>query len=148
MEQEIKDIIAKNLPQHVGDVLRERLKKADQLEKEIDYLNKVLVEAREDIDVLKEKLNKERNHTYSEDQLKTELFRVEERERKLEMEMLKLKLEESEKRNLIGERLVETVFRSPVYRKHVENMTFSSYDNQGRYNTTGAVPVNITEVTE
>jgi hypothetical protein len=148
MEQEIKEIIAKNLPQHVGDVLKERLNKADKLEAEVDYLNKVLAEAREDIDVLKEKLNKERNHTYSEDQLKTELFRVGERERKLEMEMLKLQLEESQKRADISTRLVETVFRSPVYRKHVENMTFSSYDNQGRYNTTGAVPVNITEVTE
>ncbi len=148
MEQEIKDIIAKNLPQHVGDVLKERLNKADKLEKEVDYLNKVLTEAQKDIEHLKEKLQEERNHTYSEQQIKTELFRLEERERKLEMEILKLKLEESEKRADISTKLVETVFRSPVYRKHVENMTLGSYDVAGRYNQTNAVPVNVTEVTD
>ena len=148
MEQEIKEIITKNLPQHVGDVLKERLNKADKLEKEVDYLNKVLAEAQKDIEHLKEKLQEERNHTYSEQQLKTELFRVEERERKLEMEILKLKLEESEKRADISTKLVETVFRSPVYRKHVENMTLGSYDVAGRYNQTNAVPVNVTEITD
>lgn len=148
MEQEIKDIIAKNLPQHVGDVLRERLNKADQFEAEVDYLKKALAEANEDIDDLREKLNKERLHTYSEEQLKSELFRVGERERNLEVEMLKLKLDESEKRADIGTKLVETVFRSPVYRKHVENMTLGSYDVQGRYNQTSAVPVNVTEITD
>jgi hypothetical protein len=148
MEQEIKEIIAKNLPQHVGDVLKERLNKADKLEAEVDYLNKVLAEAQKDINIFKEKLEKERQHTYSEQQLKAEWSKLEERERNLELAMLKLKLEESERRADVSTRLVETVFRSPVYRKHVENMTFSSYDNQGRYNTTGAVPVNITEVTE
>ena len=70
---------------------------------------------------------------------------IEERERNLEIEMLKLKLEESEKRNSIGTQLVQMVFKSPVYRKHVENMTFSNYDNQGRYNVAGAVPTDVTE---
>jgi predicted nucleic acid-binding Zn-ribbon protein len=148
MEQEIKDIIAKNLPQHVGDVLKSRLADADRLEYEVVKLESALSSAQKDIEHLKEKLQEERNHTYSEQQLKTELFRVEERERKLEMEILKLKLDESEKRADISTRLVETVFRSPVYRKHVENMTLGSYDNQGRYNQTNAVPVNVTEVTD
>jgi predicted nucleic acid-binding Zn-ribbon protein len=148
MEQEIKEIIAKNLPQHVGDVLKSRLADADRLEYEVVKLESALSSAQKDIEHLKEKLQEERNHTYSEQQLKSELFRVEERERKLEMEMLKLKLEESEKRADVSTRLVETVFRSPVYRKHVENMTLGSYDNQGRYNQTSAVPVNVTEITD
>ena len=148
MEQEIKDIITKNLPQHVGDVLKSRLADADRLEYEVVKLESALSSAQKDIEHLKEKLQEERNHTYSEQQLKTELFRVEERERKLEMEILKLKLDESEKRADISTRLVETVFRSPVYRKHVENMTLGSYDNQGRYNQTSAVPVNVTEITD
>jgi TolA-binding protein len=148
MEQEIKEIIAKNLPQHVGDVLKSRLADADRLEYEVVKLESALSSAQKDIEHLKEKLQEERNHTYSEQQLKSELFRVEERERKLEMEILKLKLDESEKRADISTRLVETVFRSPVYRKHVENMTLGSYDNQGRYNQTNAVPVNVTEITD
>jgi hypothetical protein len=148
MEQEIKEIIAKNLPQHVGDVLKSRLADADRLEYEVVKLESSLSAAQKDIEHLKEKLQEERNHTYSEEQLKSELFRVGERERKLEMEMLKLKLEESEKRADISTKLVETVFRSPVYRKHVENMTLGSYDVQGRYNQTNAVPVNVTEITD
>jgi predicted RNase H-like nuclease (RuvC/YqgF family) len=148
MEQEIKDIIAKNLPQHVGDVLKERLNKADKLEAEVDYLNRVLSEANKDINNFKEKLEKERQHIYSEQQLKAEWSKLEERERNLEVEMLKLKLEESQKRADVSTKLVETIFRSPVYRKHVENMTLGSYDVQGRYNQTNAVPVNITEITD
>ena len=42
----------------------------------------------------------------------------------------------------------ETVLRSPVYRKHGENMTLGSYDVAGRYNQTNAVPVNVTEITD
>jgi len=148
MEQEIKDIISKNLPQHVGDVLKERLNKADKLEAEVDYLNRVLSEANKDISNFKEKLEKERQHTYSEQQLKAEWSKLEERERNLEVEMLKLKLEESQKRADVSTKLVETVFRSPVYRKHVENMTLGSYDVQGRFNQTNAVPVNVTEIVD
>ena len=148
MEQEIKEIIAKNLPQHVGDVLKSRLADADRLEYEVTKLESSLSAAQKDIEYLKEKLEKERQHTYSEEQLKSELFRVGERERNLEMEMLKLKLEESEKRADVSTRLVETVFKSPVYRKHVENMTLGSYDVQGRYNQTNAVPVNVTEIVD
>jgi HD-GYP domain-containing protein (c-di-GMP phosphodiesterase class II) len=148
MEQEIKDIIAKNLPQHVGEVLKEKLEQADRDAVEIKRLYSLLEKKEESI----AKLEKQ-NHEFSlrlsqENALKDREQKLEDRERNLEIEMLNLKLAESEKRNDIGNRLVETVFRSPVYRKQVENMVFSSYDNQGRYNTTGAAPVNITEITD
>lgn len=148
MEQEIKDIIAKNLPQHVGEVLREKLEQADRDAVRVKRLESVLDEKEEYVNKL-ENQNREFSARISdENTLKQRERAVEDKERNLELEMLKLKLAESEKRNDIGNRLVETVFRSPVYRKQVENMTFSSYDNQGRYNTTGAVPVNITEITD
>jgi hypothetical protein len=148
MEQEIKDIIAKNLPQHVGEVLREKLEQADRDAVRVKRLESVLDEKEEYVNKL-ENQNREFSARISdENTLKQRERAIEDKERNLELEMLKLKLAESEKRNDIGNRLVETVFRSPVYRKQVENMTFSSYDNQGRYNTTGAVPVNITEITD
>lgn len=145
MEQEIKDIIAKNLPQHVGEVLREKLEQADRDAVRVKRLESVLDEKEEYVNKL-ENQNRELSARISdENTLKQRERAVEDKERNLELEMLKLKLAESEKRNSIGTQLVETVFRSPVYRKHVENMTFSSYDNQGRYNTTGAAPVNVIE---
>jgi len=148
MEQEIKDIIAKNLPQHVGEVLKQRLDQADRDAVELKRLESVLDKKEEYINKL-ENQNREFSARISDGLALQQRERaIEDRERNLELEMLKLKLAESEKRNTIGTQLVETVFRSPVYRKHVENMTFSSYDNQGRYNTTGAAPVNITEITD
>lgn len=148
MEQEIKDIIAKNLPQHVGEVLKQRLDQADRDAVELKRLESVLDKKEVYVNKLEQQNYELKIKISDENALQQRERAVEDRERNLELEMLKLKLEESEKRNHIGTQLVETVFRSPVYRKHVENMTFSSYDNQGRYNTTGAVPVNITEVTE
>lgn len=148
MEQEIKEIIAKNLPQHVGDVLRTRLAHADKLELEINLLRDRYEDAQNIIKSLEKELEKEKDHRLSEISLKREWELIEERERNMEIEFLKLKLEESEKRTSFGNHLVEMVFKSPVYRKHVENMTLSSYDSQGRYNQTSAVPVHVTETTE
>jgi hypothetical protein len=148
MEQEIKDIIAKNLPQHVGEVLREKLEQADRDAVGIKRLESKLTEKEDFITDLTNQIFALQRQVKAESVLDERQKNIEDRERNLELEMLKLKLEESEKRNTIGTQLVETVFRSPVYRKHVENMTLSSYDSQGRYNTTGAVPVNVTEITD
>ena len=148
MEQEIKDIIAKNLPQHVGEVLREKLEQADRDAVQVKRLYLLLDEKEEYVNRLENQNREFSTRISEENHLKERERAIEDKERNLELEMLKLKLAESEKRNDIGTKLVETVFRSPVYRKHVENMTFSSYDNQGRYNTTGAAPVNVTEYTD
>lgn len=148
MEKEIKDIIAKNLPQHVGEIIRERLNKADEDAAQVDKLYKTLAQKEATLSDLSIENAKLVSMLDKQIDIKDREKAVEERERNLEIEMLKLKLEESEKRNIIGTQLVDTVFRSPVYRKHIENTVFSSYDNQGRYNTTGGIPTNITETFE
>lgn len=145
MEQEIKDIIAKHLPQHVGDVLKERLNKADELQGEFDMLKDRFNDAHNTIKHLEKELEKNIKHKHSEEDLLSQWGILEERQRNLEIQILNIKLEESEKRAQIGQHLVETVFKSPVYRKHVENMTLGSYDSMGRYNQTAAAPVNVTE---
>lgn len=148
MEQEIKDIIAKNLPHHVGEVLKVRLAKADADAYEVERLESQLTEREESIRKLTI-LNRELSvKVLSEEALTGREKAVEDRERNLEIEILKLKLEESERRNSIGTQLVQMVFKSPVYRKHVENMTFSNYDSQGRYNVAGAVPTDVTETVD
>jgi len=60
MEQEIKDVIAKNLPSHVGEELQKRLKECDRLEKEalkqskeIDRLNSALSDVVTENDMLR-----------------------------------------------------------------------------------------------
>ena len=68
------------------------------------------------------------------------------RQTNIELEIMKLKLESSEKKTDMMSQIINTVFRSPVYRKHIDNMSLSSYDNMGRMNVTNAVPTNIRKV--
>ena len=148
MEQEIKDIIAKNLPQHVGDVLRERLSKADNDAFRIERLEDFVVQKDVTINELTAEIRKLTSMLDTQTDLKERERKVQERENQFELEIMKLKLESAEKKTDLMSGLVNTVFRSPVYRKHIENMTLSSYDNMGRMNTTGAVPTNIIETQE
>lgn len=54
MEQEIKDIISKNLPAHVGDVLKKRLEEADADKNEKEKLKASLLEKIKEVDRLGE----------------------------------------------------------------------------------------------
>lgn len=38
MEKELKELISKHLPQQMGEVLQERLRKADENESKVKYL--------------------------------------------------------------------------------------------------------------
>lgn len=145
MEKEIKEIIAKNLPQHVGDVLKSRLEEADRLQNTVISLQEEKEYLKEQIGKLKEELAKEKNHTLSEETIKLKEQDVKDRERNLELTIANMKLSEMEKRNLEMLNIVQAVFKSPVYRKHVSNDMFYSYDATGRQIVTGGTPRSIVE---
>ena len=144
MELEIQQIIAQHLPEQVGLALRKKLERADndahdntilrekleQRDKEIQHLEGVVADLRHKIGVEKE--------------LKQWEADLDQRQRNMDIEILKLKLEESEKRALIGDRYVEQIFKSPIYRKHIESLQHGTYDAQGRYSITGTSPLNET----
>lgn len=144
MEQEINKIIAEHLPEQVGKVLKLRLEQAESDRRDLANVQAALINAND----LVQRRDKEvadlqakiKHQLYVEDLLQT----IKERERGLEIEILNIRLEEAEKRNSIGERLVEQVFRSPVYRKYTESRDHGSYDAQGRYSVTHSTPVNET----
>jgi glucan-binding YG repeat protein len=145
MEQEIKDIIAKNIPEQVGTVLKQRLERAEKDAHDNEVLRERLDEKNDEIKMLyKEISDLKKNEIHKEflDKLQDELNT---KGRALELEITKIKLEEAIKRSEATYRLTEQIFRSPVTRKQIENMTLSSYDSQGRYNQTAAVPTHITE---
>lgn len=144
MEQEINKIIAEHLPEQVSKVLKLRLEQAESDRKDLANVQAALINANDlvqkrdkEIDALQAKIK----HQLHVESLTEEL---ESRARGLEMEILKIRLEEAEKRNSIGERLVEQVFRSPVYRKYVESRDHGHYDAQGRFSVTHSTPVNET----
>ncbi len=144
MEQEINKIITEHLPEQVGKVLKLRLEQAESDRKDLANVQAALINANDliqkrdkDLADLQAKI---KHQLHVEDWTET----LKERERGLELEILKIRLEEAEKRNSIGERLVEQVFRSPVYRKYVESRDHGHYDAQGRYAVTHSTPVNET----
>lgn len=144
MELEIQKIIAENLPEQVGVVLRKKLERAENdahdnivLRESLEKKDKEITHLKNVVEDLRDKISK-----YVD--LKQWSEELEKRQRDMDIEILKLKLEESEKRGLIGERFVEQIFRSPIYRKHVESITHGSYDAAGRYSTTHSTPVNET----
>ena len=145
MEQEIKDIIAKNLPQHVGEVIRERLNKADEDAAQVDKLYKTLAQKEGTLSDLSIENAKLVSMLDRQVDIEERERKVREREINFELEITKLKLDAAEKKTDMMSGIINTVFRSPVYRKHIDNMSLSSYDSMGRMNVTNAVPTNISE---
>lgn len=142
MEQEILKVISENLPEQVGKVLKQKLDQADKDKQLISRLQEDLSAIKDQNLWLHEQVQKLKDRINNEMNIEAHRTDLEKRERDMAMKILEIRLEESEKRNSIGERIVEQVFRSPVYRKHVESIQHGSYDAQGRYSITGSTPVN------
>ena len=145
MEQEIKDVIAKHLPQHVGDVLKTRLAKADDDQYQLKLAKEANELLSEELAAFKKKYEEQKELGYRKQMLDNLEKELTKREQALDLTIAKLKLEESEKRSDAMFNMVQTVFRSPVYRKHIDNNMFYSYDQSGRQIVTGGVPTNVTE---
>jgi len=139
--EEINVSIIKNLPEQVGNVLKELLIKGEEDAEELKrvcenynklndkylaqakQLNEYIVEVK-NINALTEKLvNFEKN--------------IIERELKLDKTILEIKLEESEKRAVEAVSIVGMVFKSPVYKKNISETVFNTqqYDNNGKQHT-------------
>ncbi len=126
IEQELKDVIERNLPSQVGQALRERLAKADadarkvtESEERIRSLNKELVESAARIAHLSEALSKHADIT-------TRIAQVEERERNAEISELKIKLEAEQRSKDFARDVALGLVRNVEYR-HAINHTESHY---------------------
>lgn len=116
MEKEIEEIIAKNLPLHVGEVLKSRLEEATkdatrlaECIKDVEKLeraNKILVEMVSEQDSIK----KDQKAT---EQLKEEL---KEKERNLQITILTLQVEEANKRADLAKEFTFAVFKNPTFK--------------------------------
>lgn len=130
MEQEIQDIIAKNLPAQVGDTLKLRLLQADTLEARVKELERdytVQAQMIKDLRRENDQLHKDLS-THTDISLREET--VSKRERAMDVFEAKLKAEEAEKRATELHGIVQTVFKSPVYRRNYYSGTH--YDGQGK----------------
>jgi hypothetical protein len=147
MLEEIKDIIAKNLPAQVGEALQKELAKIPELEKKLEVCEAArkagiarISELDADLAALRAKEKWDTDLTYREQE-------VDKRERNLELALMKVRVEEAEKRTTEFHGLVQTVFKSPVYRTAYMNDLYSNY-NDGHYNVTGGAPREVTKTQE
>jgi hypothetical protein len=129
MEQEFKDIIAKNLPEQVGNVLKERLENAERDAKDLGSLRKDYGNLLTQLD---EKDKKIKELSYLEDRLdyiKATEEAIKERKMEMALQISDIKLQEAEKRADELRNVLEIVFKSPVYRKsHLTNVHYG-YEN-------------------
>ena len=129
MEQEIKDIIAKNLPEQVGNVLKERLENAERDAKDLGSLRMDYGNLLAQLD---EKDKKIKELSYLEDRLdyiKATEEAIKERRMEMALQISDIKLQEAEKRADELRNVLEIVFKSPVYRKsHLTNVHYG-YEN-------------------
>lgn len=118
-EQEIQEVIKKNLPQHVGETLKTRLEQADkdaksvkELTVRIDTLNQEVMKANEKIE------------TYKEFDLRNGLLDSREKEletekNKIELEKLKYQLQSEKDKTAFSQNLAMGLVRNTEYKKTI-----------------------------
>jgi len=154
MEKEIQEIIEKNLPAQVGDVLKKRLDQADTLEARVKLLESEISTARKfsnDLTAENAELKEKMEFHASIDERKSEVLDRENRQGIFEA---KLKATEAENRANEISGFVQMVFKSPVFRKSymhdsMNTMTVPAhYDQAGNYVNDKETPLPPEEVTK
>ena len=119
MEQQIKEIIEKNLPKQVGETLQKRLAEADKNEKLLEIANQSLLtgkKAMEDadaaIDSLKTQLDKHKNLDKREKE-------ITDKETAFEIEKLKYQLESEKDKTSFSKEVALGLVRNTQYRRDV-----------------------------
>jgi TolA-binding protein len=116
MEKEIKEVIEKNLPAHVSDVLRKRLDKADEHEKQAEHLQSQLKGERKEIQDLRNRIEKLESDLKLAGDLDKREKEIERRERRMDVHDANLRAEAAEARANEMAGFVGMVFKSPIYR--------------------------------
>lgn len=121
MEQEIKEVIAKNLPAHVGEVLKKRLSELEETERNHKALQELFVQKEKTISELNAKLSEYSKYDDRNSKLNIREAALEERERNIKIFELTTQLEcEKEKTNLVNG-LAHSLVRNTEYRKSIHN---------------------------
>lgn len=136
MQKEIQEAINKNLPQEVGAILQERLKKADEDAIRIESLeNSIKV-----LDDKNKHLSNE-NSILNNLKIKQDTLNKREQELNLKEEIVKLKETHSSERISELRNVVHAVFRNPTY-----TTSRNLYQNKDNYDQNGCIqPMNSNE---
>jgi len=121
LNEKLQKAIEESLPKQLGDALQKRFSELEDIEDKFENLNDLYENQSKDL----MKTKKERDESIKDLAIKNNLLKdigereraLAEREIKVEVTELKYKLEEADKRATELHGLVQTVFKSPVYRK-------------------------------
>ena len=147
MEQEIKSIIEKSLPAHVGEVLQKRLKKADDDEKSLCNANEAIENLTKQVSRLSaenESLKKEKS---ADKEVLARIGTLQELERDRKVFEAETKLECEKSKNKDLNNFVGMVFKSPVYKNSISQWkTYSDeWDSDHARNVKKVSSVNTEE---
>lgn len=121
LNEKLQKAIEESLPKQLGDALQKRFAELEKVEVDYEDINQLYKNQSVDL----KNTQKERDSAIKDLAMKNELLvdidkrehTLAEREIKAEVNELKYKLDESEKRAVEIVGIVQTVFKSPVYRK-------------------------------
>jgi hypothetical protein len=119
LEKELQESIKKNLPQQVGDVLKQRLEQADKDAKKVEELVEIVASLNQDVMEANEKIE-----TYKEFDLRNGLLDSREKELKgernsLDLEKLRYQLQSEKDKTTFSQNLAMGLVRNTEYRKNI-----------------------------
>lgn len=119
--EDINKVLLDHLPMNTCNIIKDRLKWANEAEKTINALEADNKRLRDEVISLEEENKKISSEIDTFNKRKKELdekeLELEARERNIELEITKILLAESDKRADEMHGIVQTVFKSPVYRR-------------------------------
>ncbi len=131
MTKEIKEVIAKNLPQQVGEELTKRLQRCDELELSNKKLTDELWASHDEVTKLKSRTQTMEQLRAREDVVRTREQAVEKAELRKEVEDLKKDKACADTLTLNMKEMVQVVFKNPTVRKsYYENNQYNQHDSQ------------------
>ena len=135
MQQEIQDIINKNLPKAVSEQLQERLIELEQIECDSDIRENALTIAYSVSKGLRKDIEELETLQLTNERLDEREQEITQRERDLEITILTIKLKEADQRNNNTFNLVNTLFSRENIRKTITDSTFiqERHDNNGNF---------------
>lgn len=137
LEQELQESIKKNLPQQVGEVLKERLEQADRDAKRVLSLEKEVKNLEEQEEVFKGIIEDYKKFDARNTDLDSREKTLEDKIIKLEIEQLKYQLSAEKDKTVFSQNLAMGLVRNTEYRKTIfdsENVGGTPViDGQGNY---------------
>lgn len=128
LNKEIKKLAEQHLPKQVGDVLQKRLKRANEIEFELQELSELLIKKNDKINELTSIVSKINDLKIFEDSLKAKEKELNNLERNLELEKLKYQLESERDKTDFSMRVALGLVRNIEFRK-----TIFDSENQAPY---------------